>query len=870
VIFHFKNKRLPVIAIWAIIALISGSCSTQRNTWLNRNFHQINALYNGLFNARESYQRGINMLAEVHIDNFDAPLKIFKYGTPEQRQHIRQDMEIAYNTAVRVIARHSMFIRNVEHNRLIDDAYFLIAKAHFFRGNYSQALATFQYISRVFQAPLAQESLVWQAKVHSETGNFTDAARLLVQVSDIMRQSGMISTQTNRLYHLVMADMLIRTGNPSGATTHLMRAVELTRNQKDRARLSFILGQYYLVLGQPGKASEQFGNVLRMSPEFKISFHARLNLAFSSIAAGGSSQGVKDQLQRMLRQGRYRLYHGSIYFALGRMSMELNDTDAAVTQFREAARKSQNNAVQKGLSYYQLGKIYFRRSDFINASTYYDRAVVFLPAGMEGREQIVRMQNTLNQLATHLNTIQREDSLQYLARLPEVERNRIIAGIVEQLQVRENQQGARQERPFVPGSEAFGQGAHTGGGGWYFYNPTVLRFGREEFERRFGPRQLEDFWRLSNRQAASPEFADGMQPIADDSRLENQAFISSSALIENIPLTQTMLSESKTRVAEAYFAKGLVFKDNLNDLAKAAEAFQNMVNLNHSTPNTPVAFYHLVRIFMDMGRTTLVEAYTNRLIERYPESPFAKIFGHPDILQEELQHQKAGNQAYKLAYMAFVDKNYQLVLDKWEIANTLNLSIDLNAQFDYLKALALHQLGRREDAIDLLSAILVNYEGTIVHAPAQLLIGSLQQRRFDSSFEAQPAATAPSAEEFQSVFTFNPGQVHFFIFVVDTRSVNPDQVIRVLETLNQSQFRDRRLTISNVFFQQDKQLITVTSFPDKQSALNYYKIASNLPQLKNLVTNHAESFIISIDNYPMFYQEKNLTDYMLFFRMKYF
>lgn len=870
-IILFKNKHLSVIAIWAIIALVAGSCSTQRNTWLNRNFHQINALYNGFFNARESYQRGINTLAEVHVDNFDAPLSIFKYGTPEQRQHISQDMDIAYNKAIRVIARHSMLIRNEEHNRLIDDTYFLIARAHFFRGNYSQALATFQYISRVFQAPLAQESLVWQAKVLTETGNFTDANRLLIQASDLMRQSGIVDNQANRLYYLVMADLLIRMGNPSDATTHLMKAVELTRNKKDKARLSFILGQYYLVLGEPGKASEQFGNVLRMSPEFEISFHARLSLAFSSIAAGGSPQGVKDQLQRMLRQGRYRLYQGSIYFALARMSLELNDTDAAVRQFREAARKSHDNTVQKGQSYYQLGKIYFARGDFINASSYYDSAVVFIPAGVDGSEQRVRMQNTLNQLATHLTTIQREDSLQYLARLPEADRNRIVAGIVEQMRDRENLLAARPGRAFVPGLESFGQGSQTGGGGWYFYNPTVLRFGKEEFERRFGQRQLEDFWRLSNQQTASSGFADNIQPTAGDSRQENQDFTGFSDLIENIPLTEEMFTESKTRVAEAYFAMGLVFKDHLNDLAKAAGAFQNMVNLNHSTPNTQLAFYHLVRIYMELGQTTQADTYKNMLIERYPESPFAKIFSHPDILQEELQNQNAGNQAYKLAYQAFVDKNYQLVLDKWAIADTLNLTTNLNAQFDYLKALALHQLGRREDAMDLLSAILVNYEGTIVYPSAQLLVESLQQRRLDDLFEANPETpTSPSSEDFQSVFTFNPGQVHFYIFVADTRRVDPNLVIRALENLNQSQFRDRRLTVSNVFFQQDKHLITVTSFPDKQSALDFYKNASNLPQLKSLLTNLAESFIISIDNYPVFYQEKNLTDYLLFFRMKYF
>jgi hypothetical protein len=110
-----KNKAFVsdfgrVLMALLFIFLFFG-CSTQKNTWLSRNYHSISAKYNGYFNARESYREGTRRLSEQHQDNFDNVLSIFRYGNEAQARSINNFMDVAYQKASLVIRRHSMYIR---------------------------------------------------------------------------------------------------------------------------------------------------------------------------------------------------------------------------------------------------------------------------------------------------------------------------------------------------------------------------------------------------------------------------------------------------------------------------------------------------------------------------------------------------------------------------------------------------------------------------------------------------------------------------------------------------------------------------------------------------------------------------------------
>ena len=60
-------------------------------------------------------------------------------------------MDKAIKKASVVIQRHSIRIKGKEYCRWIDDSYFLIGKAYFYKGEFDEAIKTFSFIKNEYK-----------------------------------------------------------------------------------------------------------------------------------------------------------------------------------------------------------------------------------------------------------------------------------------------------------------------------------------------------------------------------------------------------------------------------------------------------------------------------------------------------------------------------------------------------------------------------------------------------------------------------------------------------------------------------------------------------------------------------------------------
>ncbi len=80
----------------------------------------------------------------------------------------------------------------------------------------------------------------------------------------------------------------------------------------------------------------------------------------------------------------------------------------------------------------------------------------------------------------------------------------------------------------------------------------------------------------------------------------------------------------------------------------------------------------------------------------------------------------------------------------------------------------------------------------------------------------------------------------------------------------------RNLTLSNVFLNETHQIITVANFPNSKKAMGYYRAVNNhAPLLDPYNKADYEHFVITVDNYPVFYKNKDVKEYMEFFNENY-
>ena len=870
-----KSVLLPkapasIFLLLLLLILLAG-CSTSKNTFVNRTYHTVTTRYNGYYNARESFREGIKRLVSQHVDNYEEVLDVFRYAGPQQAASVKSYMEVAFQKASIAIGRHSMNIRGVEYNSYIEKCYFLIGQSQFFQGEYNLAILTFEYIVRQYDSPLAYEAKVWIAKSQMFQQRYDHARQMLELVTRDIEQ-GKASGEAIRMYNLVWADLAMRQDNPKEAIPFVNAAISNTRKGYERTRLTFILAQLYHHTGDYASAQKTYARVLKMNPDFDVAFQARIRMAMAFDPKSGNSGDIRSELRKMLRDDKNRAYHDQIYYALAQLELRLGQQEQAVDLLLESIQVADANRLQKGLSFYSLAQIYYQRPDYLRASVYYDSTITFLPRSFKGYETISQKRAMLAELARNLRVIEREDSLQRLASMTPEQRNAVVDAIIsklrqqEQAQLEQQTANLRSGQPLVQRQAGRQQDA-----GWYFYNPSSIAFGRTEFASRFGNRPLEDLWRISNKQMLTPE---GLAAEKEDGQQNNRADRSQfdrSIYLGNIPVTPELIQESNRRISWAYYNLGLVFRDRFQDNLNAAANLERLITRFPDFENKLQAYFLLFSIYQETGDQSRAEGYRGRILDEFPGSDLARILGDPNFLENENRRRQLAQRIYESSFTAFSQGLYQAVLDNQSRVDTLELNPELKGQFAYLKALTLARMGNQSQFREQLQEVVELYAGTSVFQPASDLLASLGSSSSPLIPEAEEKVM-PVAREMDmasSRFSFKADAVHFFIMVVDVNAVDARELRRFINNFNRENYTGMDFSMSNVFLDDSRQLITLTNFSNMNLGMEYYGKIMASEGLRQFRADAMKGFLISVENYPVLYQEKNIQEYESFFQSRY-
>ena len=257
-------------------------------------------------------------------------------------------------------------------------------------------------------------------------------------------------------------------------------------------------------------------------------------------------------------------------------------------------------------------------------------------------------------VVSQLKIIQEQDSLQKVAAMSESERNALISTIINEIVTAESEgktseyasrynlgQYYENEKRFRDNIEQEGK--------WYFYNQSALTFGRTEFKRRWGDRKLEDNWRRANKTRVNQSQAStnpDEQPIV---RIDSSQMVidykKPEFYLKNLPLNDSLLAVSNEKIANAYLNAGKAYHEKLADAGRATESLETLLNRFPGNELVPEALYNLYRVNKDINPIKS-ESYRQRLLEKYPETEFAKILSDPDYYAKKLEATKMAEQLY--------------------------------------------------------------------------------------------------------------------------------------------------------------------------------------------------------------------------------
>ncbi len=897
-----RNRNIKNIIYLLVASIFIFSCSTKKNTFVTRSFHNITSKYNIYFNANESYNEGISKYKESHKDDYSRILPILIFPNKATSSSIQPQMDRVIEKCSKVIRNHSItvkpslgdgkfsekekaFYKKSEYNKYIDDSYLLIGKAQFHKLDFSSAIQTFEYIIKEYNLEDSKyEAYMWLAISYFQKNEYRETQTIFKK----LQTDENFPDEFSYLLSTSIANIYIRQQQLREALPYVEQSLELSRKKTEKLRLLFILAQINDELNNKTKASDYYTRVIKKNPPYEMTFNAKIKLA--SLYSGDNGNDIKEQLIDMLKDEKNLDYLDQIYYALGKIAQNDNKEKIALKNYKLSAINSISNDNQKGLAYLAVADIYFKNSKYTPAQAYYDSTINSLDVSYPGYAKLLIKNNNLSKLVENIKEAEFQDSIQRIAKMSKNERNIFIDKIISDVKKQEKQKRAEKTSG---NTSRFNQSSNTyrtnygDNGKWYFYSQNAKSFGEPDFQRKWGKRKLEDNWRRKNKRDLSIVSIDETETTKTE--INNKTGLSTKSreyYMVDIPLTDSLLKISNKKMEKALFKVGEVY---MNNLKNDEEAINALLILDKEFPkgkyNLP-SYYYLYTLYQKTNNTSLAEKYKNYILNNYPDSKYTMVLSNPNFYKELEDKENEKENYYNKTYNFYKANNYINVINNCTNATKKYKNTKLLSKFSFLNALASGKLYGITELKKKLNEVIDKYPKTETGIRAKELFASIEKNelnpilaktniqntdegnRQDTTKKKIKTNIPKQKKDKENIYKINKDKKQFnFVLLID-KNVDVNMLKFKLINFNIDYFLQEDYSTENKSFNKYFEIISIKTLKNIDEANEYYEIfyAKENSVLEGFKEVNYQYFIISIDNYITLLKEKSVREYLIFFK----
>jgi outer membrane protein assembly factor BamD (BamD/ComL family) len=406
------------------------------------------------------------------------------------------------------------------------------------------------------------------------------------------------------------------------------------------------------------------------------------------------------------------------------------------------------------------------------------------------------------------------------------------------------------------------------GGKWYFYNPTAISFGQNEFRRKWGDRKLEDHWRRRNK--AEVNF-DAMGEVnlegvgiegleVQPGMVDNK---SREYYLREIPLTDSMMTVSHERIQEALYRSGLIYREEFSDLGLAMASLED---LNERYPQNEYrleTYNQLYEMNDEMGKQVMAEYYKNKIVSDFPESEYARILSNPEYLEWATNLENSIESFYSETYQLYQEEKYAEVVLRYDEAKKKYSQHAIMPRMHYLKALSNGKLGGFEVMNTEMDAFIDTYPQHELVAHANEVKEAI--RNFDPVIREKEEMIA--AEE---LYNYLPDEEHLVV-IYHTGSVSVrNQLAFNITDYNLENYLNSNLETRTQDLEEGSVLISINAFANAEAASLYLSetAASGPGWLEGIIPGE-RIVLVSVTNYRILLEDKSFDRYLKFYNSHY-
>ena len=902
--FYLKRIFLHIIGFLFLAALFSG-CSTEKNTRATRAFHNLTSHYNIYFNAKESVKHGTKSIEENIENDFTRLLPVYKSSEKSAAEMVKSDMETAIIKCSKLIEIHSItkkpkrkkkrtrkyqeFASKEEFNNWIDDSYLLMGKAYFYQHNFMAAIDNFGYVTRKFpDEESSDEARIWLLRSYTELERFVEAS----EVIQAIQNEEDFPRKLEKDLAVATADYYIKQHKYDEAIKFLNIAIKKTFLKRKKARNQYIVAQLYKEVGKDAEASKAFEAVTHMNPGYKMAFNAKINSAGIFSGEGDTEKLIKE-LNKMLRDKKNVDFRDQIYYALGNIYFIKGNHDEAVENYRLSVSNSFQNQFQRALSAITLADIYFEDLQYRDAQAYYDSAMTIIDETYPNYQELSDKYKSLTNLVDNIHTVERQDSLQKVAKMPAIERESLIARLMKEEQEKQRNmenlslQSAQGTGYYRANQNRMGMGRRQGGGGWYFYNPQTVSYGKVTFQQLWGKRKLEDNWRRLNKNSMSIESPDELAEVVDSSKIviREQDPLKKEYYTQDLPLTDSLMQVSNEKIRDALYSIGKIFKSEFGNYPRSAMAYED---LNKRYPNNIYqlsAYFDLYDLFDLMGDKKTSDYYRNLIITQYPKSNYAQYLLNPNFFVEMAARTDSLNKLYSEAFKNYKTGRYKNVIALAPQIKKMAPDSLLVPKIDFMETVAKGTQTDVHSFENLLKGYITQYPSKEPTPLANEILTLIQDSSLADyqklvelgyiSEEIKNEELLPGKQgeddEFGGRYTYDEDLLHYFVIAYPRESkIDLNRLKFDIANYNIDHYTKVDFDIETAFLNDKLAFVIVRAMENKESAIIYHRaIIRRANVFKTLKGVEYVNFVISSTNYRTVLEEKSITDYLKFFVKNY-
>lgn len=724
--------------------------------------------YNYYFNANNKLNEILERAKAAYTDDFSKLIPFYNYSLDVTAADSIQLDSISYKAQTAIVL-HDL------RNDWADNMYLLWGAAYYLQKEFDSARLMFHFMNYSFaekekdgsyrvigsardgnnaftistpeknslprrvlsEPPSRNDAFVWQIRNYLAQDKFAEASTLIQMLKSDPIFPARLRNDLEEMHALYFYKQQLW----DSCATHLELALGNATNQHEKARWEYLLGQLYETSGKTTEAANFYAKSVNHTTDPIMDVYARLSLV--RINKDGGENYIENNvatLVKMARRDKYVDYRDIIYYMAAQMELERKNIDGALPLLLKSTKYTTNNPSQRNKAFLQLAELSYQKKMYRESFNFYDSLKLDDPS-ITDPEMILARKSILKKIADDIDIMERQDSLQKLAALPENERLTFVKKLARQIR---RQQGLKEEPVMSPIGAAGLQPTQPAAlfsdnnkkGEWYFYNSTSRQKGLADFKSKWGTRPNADNWRRSTALIAIVQ-SQGIQteyqkqhglkgdPVTFSAGGEPE--ITYEILLNRIPLNAEKIKQSNDSIAAAQFDAGLLYINELEDCSSGTMTLEDLRTKFPDFDKMDEVLFKLYFCYNKNGETAKANDIKKLMTEKHGGSNFTTILVTGKNPQAAGPKEDA-TKAYEKIYDLFIEGNFAEAIAQKKTADSIYSGNYWTPQLLYIESV--YYIRQREDSVakKVLGNIISRFPNTPLEAKATTMLDVLNRR----------------------------------------------------------------------------------------------------------------------------------------------